>query len=1785
MVLVVLAVLLTACRPAVVGVSIREDGVTLQVGESTVLTVAVNAVRGASAAVTWSSDDESVATVTSAGQVTALAVGSAVVTATSAFDVSKNDSLTVTVVEADAVHSVAIAEGDQTLVIGDTRRLTAVVEAAGGASEAVTWSSSDIDVATVDNEGMLSAVDTGKATITATSVFDETVSDTVTATVTPETAVLSVTIWPRDVRLAPGSSRQLTTVVVAAGGASEDVTWSSSDTNVATIDDEGTLNAHATGTTTITATSVFDDTVSDTVTATVAEAAVLSVTIEPRDVWLLPGSSRQLTAAVEAAGGASEDVTWSSSDTDVATIDDEGMLSALDTGTTTITATSVFDDTVSDTVTATVTLEAAVLSVTIEPRDVWLLLGSSRQLTAAVEATGEASNEVTWSSSSTWVASVSDDGLVTGHRSGEVTITARSVFDSTVSDSVTTTVASASLSLDTPAVAMVVGEERTFTAEVTGVDHLDVVWHATGGTVSVDGLSATFTAPDEPGDHLVVVASREFPQLSASAFVTVLPTAERAQERFIRIVSEEVFLTRSGDSTTLAAVVFENGLPLDRPSISWASSDTSVLTVSSGGNVTAWTDVGSAVITASHGDLTDARLIAVAQPATQTRVVPRTAVLQVVIEDDEATAVTLTRSTLSEAIEDGDVLLSSAGILSRVTSVIQVDDDGVVLAVEPASLDEAFDDIFLRGTSDPLALEMAMDAAGATVRSSDAGLIAPASFGLDGLECEMTVGTPVDVTLTSGRIDIQRVITFTSEYEKRFLGKPRFLLQAEVEARLDAFSPGVEVAAGFSGTVECSLEVGSYIVPLLSFFGIVNLGGNLTPTIGFEIGGSVEAASIAVAGPFVEGTGFNATVGFEYRGDDVRAISESTFVPGDYGLGSFTLDTRPSATVALGPFFALGLGATIDVTTIKGVGVDVATPKLSVPLELTVRPPFEVTDASYLGPTWEASLAGAVELGLRLTGNVATVMKYFGLKVELASVSVPLFDPLVFLRSPDLSVSASDATVRRSVDLSVSGLSRFWEGTEVRFYAYPSGGGETLLVGTATVNTAGAAAVAWAPEPEDNGTYDVGAALYDSLFGPLEYPYATLATDRATVTLDIIDLPIGATARDRIAMGASHTVVLLEDRALYAWGDNFWGEVGDGSTDPRPVPVMVSDGHAGPRFAAVAAGESHTLALTDDGAILAWGRNSSGQVGDGTVVSVRSSPTAVIGFGPSVAIAFIAAGGDHSLAVSDDGALHAWGKNDQGQLGNGMVGTIASEPIAVTAFPSGTRVVAVAAGASHSLALTDEGVVYAWGNNDYGQLGDGTTTGWSTPEQVRGFAEGTRFAAIAAGSYHSLALTTRGDVYAWGHNDYGQLGDGTITTRLVPVRTSGFGDAERVVAIAAGTSQSFAITSADALYGWGLNHYGQLGIDIAGWVTTPSEVLDLAEATRSGWIATGVGRTAVMVGSGDVYTRGYGALRTLLGDGPGVNRRTPVLVLSRASATSALALSVAERGRVTGGDGSVNCTVTGGACTPTFTYGGAGDDVPSITLTAQPDSGYRVDWQGFCEGLTSNACTLNMITDREVHAAFVVDSVTTRLSVSVVGSGRVTSSDGRIDCRSTGGTCTASYTYSTAGSAPNVTLTATADANNDFTRWTGACSGGTTTCSLSMSSNRSVGASFADERTRELTICDVWSAAQSGGAGTTIDTWDISVIPLGASFDIRYDARSIPDKFVVQYPGTTVALDTGWRGNSSYQGDPNYPGGIAGPGQGEVSNIFTRGSQTTFLVTVTGPDPDTIWDYQIRCRE
>ena len=312
-----------------------------------------------------------------------------------------------------------------------------------------------------------------------------------------------------------------------------------------------------------------------------------------------------------------------------------------------------------------------------------------------------------------------------------------------------------------------------------------------------------------------------------------------------------------------------------------------------------------------------------------------------------------------------------------------------------------------------------------------------------------------------------------------------------------------------------------------------------------------------------------------------------------------------------------------------------------------------------------------------------------------------------------------------------------------------------------------------------------------------------------------------------IAAGGFHSLALRSDGTARAWGDNFYGQLGDGTDIPRLVPVeILSTGFLDVR--AIAAGRDHSLDLHGDIVnTFKWGNHLDGLPGDPAPVQVTHVPnTAPID-------ADVDGGYAHSLLLTTAGHVFAWGENDSGQLGDGTHDPH-STPLSVRQ-PNGVGqledVKSIAAGIRHNLALTAGGAVYAWGKNDMSQLGDGTTDPHPLPVLVKdppGASNGKlpprRLAgviAVAAGSGHSLALSADGTVWAWGSNDAGQLGDGSTTDRSLPVRVKGPRGRHRggitaayltgIVAIAAGGRFSLALRVDGSVWAWGANDEGQLG--------------------------------------------------------------------------------------------------------------------------------------------------------------------------------------------------------------------------------------------------------------------------------------------------------------------------------------------------------------------------------------
>ena len=262
---------------------------------------------------------------------------------------------------------------------------------------------------------------------------------------------------------------------------------------------------------------------------------------------------------------------------------------------------------------------------------------------------------------------------------------------------------------------------------------------------------------------------------------------------------------------------------------------------------------------------------------------------------------------------------------------------------------------------------------------------------------------------------------------------------------------------------------------------------------------------------------------------------------------------------------------------------------------------------------------------------------------------------------------------------------------------------------------------------------------------------------------------------------------------------------GDGGTGPG----------AAPHWAVVAAGFEHTCALTDEGKAYCWGTNRSGQLGDGTTTD-RDRPTAVLG---GLSFGAIAVGIEHTCALATSGGAYSaycWGSGTGGQLGDGTT-TDRTRPAAVS---GGVEFRTITAGGYHTCALTPSGLAYCWGSNAFYQLGDGSATHSEQPTAVSGSLT---FQSLSASEQHTCGVTTAGAAYCWGRNGSGQLGDGTTTNRATPTVVVG-GVPFR--SIGTGSNHTCALAATGAVFCWGANrYYGQLGDGSAVWVRyAPAEV-------------------------------------------------------------------------------------------------------------------------------------------------------------------------------------------------------------------------------------------------------------------------------------------------------------------------------------------------------------------------
>jgi alpha-tubulin suppressor-like RCC1 family protein len=334
---------------------------------------------------------------------------------------------------------------------------------------------------------------------------------------------------------------------------------------------------------------------------------------------------------------------------------------------------------------------------------------------------------------------------------------------------------------------------------------------------------------------------------------------------------------------------------------------------------------------------------------------------------------------------------------------------------------------------------------------------------------------------------------------------------------------------------------------------------------------------------------------------------------------------------------------------------------------------------------------------------------------------------------------------------------------------------------------------------------------------------------------------------------------------LWTWGLNNTGQLGvNDTTQIRCTPVTTFAG--GANWKQVSMGQRHTAAIKTDGTLWTWGYNGNGQLG---INDTGDRFTPVTTFAGGTNWKQVACGGTNTIAIKTDGTLWGWGYNMEGQLG---INALGHRSTPVTTFAGGTDWKQVAAGRYHTAAIKTDGKLWTWGSNSNGQLGVNDTNTRCTP--VTTFAGGTNWKQLACGQDHIAAVKTDGTLWTWGLNNFGQLGLNNATTPIcTPVTT--FAGGTNWKQVACNNYNTAAIKTDGTLWNWGFNSYGELGINNTNRRCTP--VTTFAGGTNWKQVACGRGHIAAVKTDGTLWTWGFNQHGALgINDSGSTNRSTPV---------------------------------------------------------------------------------------------------------------------------------------------------------------------------------------------------------------------------------------------------------------------------------------------------------------------
>ncbi|WGD36877.1 hypothetical protein [Lysinibacter sp. HNR] len=419
------------------------------------------------------------------------------------------------------------------------------------------------------------------------------------------------------------------------------------------------------------------------------------------------------------------------------------------------------------------------------------------------------------------------------------------------------------------------------------------------------------------------------------------------------------------------------------------------------------------------------------------------------------------------------------------------------------------------------------------------------------------------------------------------------------------------------------------------------------------------------------------------------------------------------------------------------------------------------------------------------------------------------------------------------------------------------------------------------------GIVGVGSAIFLTMGGVASaHSVPEIAPPGGTTAGGTIVTGVAAPGFAAVEASLASALALTSEGEIFTWGGNPSGELGNGSSEwfsEIPGTIRTDNIPGGVAFIAIAAGDNHMTALGDDGIAYVWGNNSSGQLGIGTIDNVIDTPvpfsTSTTEIPPGVQIVDLAAGSEHTLALGSDGWVYSWGSNISGQLGNGAVSnTPSTTPVSVN-LPLGISFTSISAGWNSSFAVSSEGAIYAWGDNTYGQLGDGTIPlggGIVSPIPVLtlSLGQGITATAVFAGYQYTLALGSDGNVYVWGSNSAGQLGTGAGNLpgdpmgsgTPTPLTNGAIPNGTTFVDIGTGLNAAAGLSGDGIVYTWGEGGDGLLGNNTTGPGTpcscsTPVQTSAIGEAVTQ--LAGGHATLYALGSSGAVYGWGRGDLGQL----------------------------------------------------------------------------------------------------------------------------------------------------------------------------------------------------------------------------------------------------------------------------------------------------------------------------------